>query len=108
MRPPHLAPIDEEVSEALLYDRPEPVHAFAPDGTAATASAVEPIWQRVSLHSSANCLYPHTNHSVAAWEREKIRLHMALREWIRSGLKKLISVPNNCPNSVLVGRQELE
>jgi hypothetical protein len=83
MRPTHLAPVGKEVSEALLYNRPEPsfeaVHAFAPDGTAATASAVKPIWQRVSLHSSANCLYPHTNPSVAAWEREKVRLHMALR-----------------------------
>jgi hypothetical protein len=51
MQPPHVAPIDEEVSEALLYDRPKPnfeaVHAFAPDGIAAAASAVEPIWQRV-------------------------------------------------------------
>jgi hypothetical protein len=51
--PTHSAPIDEEVSEAESdFDA---AHALAPDGIAATASAVEPIWQRVYyslLHSS--------------------------------------------------------
>jgi hypothetical protein len=47
----NLAPIDEKVPEALLCDRSQPdfeaAHAFAPDGIAAAASGVEPIWQRV-------------------------------------------------------------
>jgi hypothetical protein len=53
---------EDEVSEALLYGRPEPDfeagYAFAPDGTAAMTSTVQPIWKRVQAFIlSTDCLY---------------------------------------------------
>jgi hypothetical protein len=47
----HFAPVDEEVSKALLYNTPDPdfeaVHAAEPNGTATSSSVVELILQRV-------------------------------------------------------------